>query len=119
MSFALSLSKENNWLYFLSVYQSRNNQFGMLGENLKCFFFVKGQLHEKVTIYKLMDQIILDEFCYVSILYQKGFMECNVRNDVTNRSCRQYLNKFTYRNPSELILLYQSVYWKELIQEIP
>lgn len=66
-----------------------------------------------------MDQIILDEFFYVSILYQKGFMECNVRNDVTNRSCRQYLNKFTYRNPSELILLYQSVYWKELIQEIP
>ena len=48
------------------------------------FFFVKGQLYEKVTIYKLMDQIILDEFCYVSILYQKGFMECNVRNDVTN-----------------------------------
>ena len=119
MSFALSLSKENNWLHFLSVYQSLNNQFGMLGENLKCFFFVKGQLHEKVTIYKLMDQIILDEFCYVGILYQKGFMECNVRNDVTNRSCGQYLNKFTYRNPSELILLYQSVYWKELIQEIP
>ena len=83
------------------------------------FFFVKGQLHEKVTIHKLMDQIILDEFCYVSILYQKGVMECNVRNDVTSRSCRQYLNKFTYRNPSELILPYQSVYWKELIQEIP
>ena len=77
------------------------------------FCFVKGQLHEKVTIYKLMDQIIFDEFCYVSILYQKGFMECNVRNDVTNRSCWQYLNKFTYRNPSELILLYQSVYWKK------
>ena len=46
-----------------------------------------------------MDQIILDEFCYVSILYQKGFMECNVRNDVTNRSCRQYLNKFFLQKP--------------------